>query len=64
MTEEECGSLWVYTDGKQCVSCWRLTFKERLLALLHGNIWLLVYCGHTQPPVTVLCGKTVFIRKE
>lgn len=24
MTDEECGSLWVYSDGRQCISCWRL----------------------------------------
>lgn len=21
MTDEECSSLWVFTDGKQCISC-------------------------------------------
>lgn len=25
MTDEECGSLWVYTDSNQCISCWQLT---------------------------------------
>lgn len=60
MTEEECGSLWVYTDGVQCVSRWKLTFLERLKALFFGHIWLSVYSGHTQPPVWLACEKTVF----
>lgn len=34
MTDEECSSLWVCNDGLQCVSCWRLTWKERIKALL------------------------------
>ena len=29
MTDEECKSLWVYTNGIVCVSCWKLSFKER-----------------------------------
>lgn len=27
MTDEECSSLWVYNDGRECISCWRLTWK-------------------------------------
>lgn len=29
MTDEECSPLLVYNDGMQCVSCWRLIWKER-----------------------------------
>ena len=60
MTDEECSSLWVYTDGKQCVSCWRMTWKQRIKALLYGKIWLAVMSGQTQPPVWIDCEKTVF----
>lgn len=64
MTDEECSSLWVYTDGAECVSCWRLTFKERLFALLFGKVWLSVLSGYTQPPVWLACSKTVFVKEK
>lgn len=62
MTDEECRSLWVHTDGEQCISCWKLSFKQRLSALLFGRIWLSVHSGFTQPPVWVACEKTPFIK--
>ena len=53
-------SLWVYTDGKQCISCWKLSWKQRLKALLFGKVWLSVLSGGTQPPVWLYCDKTIF----
>ena len=64
MTDEECGSLAVFSDGVQCVSCWKMTFKERLMALLFGKVWLIVLSGYTQPPVSVRCEKTVFVKEK
>lgn len=60
MTDEECGSLPVYNDGQQSVSCWRLSWRERLTALWHGRVWLQVYSGRTQPPVSLTVAKTIF----
>lgn len=60
VTDEECSSLWVYTDGQQCISCWKMGFKQRLSALFFGIVWLSVLSGQTQPPVWVDCAKTVF----
>lgn len=60
MTEEECSSLWVYTDGNQCISCWKMNWKQRIKALFFGKVWLSVMSGETQPPVWVDCCKTVF----
>lgn len=62
MTDKECGSLWVFNDEKQCISCWKMTFKQRIKALIYGKIWLSVLSGKTQPPVWVDCDKTVFIK--
>lgn len=28
MTDAECGTLPVYHDGRQCISCWRFTPEE------------------------------------
>lgn len=60
MTDEECSSLPVFNDGKQCISCWQLTFRERLKALLGGKIWLGILSGASQPPVWMSVEKTVF----
>lgn len=64
MTDEECSSLWIHTDGRECVSCWKLSWKERLAALFHGRVWLCVLSGHTQPPVWLMCTDTVFEKEE
>lgn len=53
MTEEECGSLRIFTDGKQCISCWRGDWKDRLKFLFTGKVWLKVVSGNNQPPVYV-----------
>lgn len=60
MTDDECSSLFVYTDGHQCVSCWKMPLLARIQALLTGRVWLCVLGGSTQPPVWLACGKTVF----
>jgi hypothetical protein len=62
--EDECSSLDIFTDGKQCLSLWSLSFKERLQILLRGKIWLGVLSGHTQPPVWLSSEKTVFEHPE
>ena len=64
MTDEECSSLWVYSDGQQCVSCWKLGWKERLTALFFGKVWLGILSGNTQPPVWLACTDTVFEKEE
>lgn len=63
MNDEECSDLWVYTDGEQCISCWKMNWKQRIMALLFGRVWLSVLSGQTQPPVWVDCDKTVFMQE-
>lgn len=60
MTDAECASLWVFNDESQCISRWKLTWRERLKALIYGRIWLSVHSGVTQPPVWLSADKTVF----
>jgi len=64
MTDEECSSMWVYSDGQQCISCWKMNWKDRLKALFYGRVWLGVVSGHSQPPVWVDPSKTVFVKPE
>lgn len=53
MTDEECSSLFVWSDDKQCISLWRPTWKERLIFLFKGELWLFILSGNTQPPVSI-----------
>ena len=53
MTDEECLSLDVYSDGEYCISCWKPTLRERLSILLFGRVWVWVLSGKTQPPITL-----------
>lgn len=64
MTDEQCGSLYVYQspDG-QSISCWKASLWERIKFLFHGKIWLGVYSGKSQPPVWLDCTRTVFIKE-
>ena len=64
MTDEECSSLWVYNNGVECISCWKLSLWQRLMVLIHGRVWLGVHSGITQPPVWLDCDKTVFIKPK
>lgn len=56
----DIASLPVWTDDQQCVSCWRLTWRERLSALLFGRVWLAVLSGRSQPPVALLVTRRFF----
>lgn len=64
MTEAECGSLPVWTDDQQCISCWQMTWRERLSALFFGRIWLSVHSGQTQPPVWLMATKQIFKEEQ
>jgi len=60
MTDEQCGNLPTYSDGVQCISCWKMTWRERLSALFFGRVWLWVISGVTQPPVALEAKKNIF----
>jgi hypothetical protein len=45
--------LPIWTDGEFCVSCWKMSFRERLSALLFGRVWLAVLSGVSHEPVSV-----------
>ena len=60
MTDDECGPLPIYNDGDQCISLWRLSWRERISALIFGRVWLQVLSGNTQPPVALNAARTIF----
>jgi hypothetical protein len=57
---QSVGTLPIFTDGEQCISCWQLSFIERLKALWFGKIWLGIHAGRTQPPVWLSADNEVF----
>jgi len=61
MSEEECQPLPVFTDGKQCISCWELSKEDIEKVNKTGRIWLSVMSGLTQPPVWLSTEETVFV---
>ena len=60
MTDAECASLHVWSDGKQCVSCWKPSVGERVRILFGGKVYLGVKGGGTQPPVFVTAESPFF----
>lgn len=56
LTDEQCGPLSVFSDGKICISCWKGSWSERFHFLFRGKVWLRVWFGVTQPPVYVGVG--------
>lgn len=64
MTEEECGNLPVFTDGRLCVSRWKLSPEELETIQRTGSVWLAIVSGSTQPPVWLSVEETVFISES
>jgi len=56
-------SLPVWTDGEMCISCWKMSFKERLRALFYGKVWIRVLSGSNQPPISVEIENNIFPEK-
>ncbi len=54
--------LRVWTDNAQTISCWKLTWRERLSALVFGTAWLSVRFGRTAPPVWLTVERSPFIK--
>lgn len=46
-------NLPIWTDNKVCVSCWKLTWKERVRLLWRGRVWVAVLSGDSQPPLAL-----------
>lgn len=62
-TDEECSSLPVFCDGKECLSRWQPSWRERIAILFGAPVWLSV-AGVTQPPVYLAGVHTMFERER
>lgn len=61
MTAEQCEPLSVFADGKQVISCWKLTADELKEFQRTGRIWLVVF-GETMPAVALTVSKSKPVR--
>lgn len=48
-----CADLPVYKDGTQILSKWKMSWRERLSALLFGVAFVSVRARETSPPIAV-----------
>lgn len=53
MTDEQCGPLPALIVDNCVISCWKLSWRERLKILLTGVAWLSIRSGNTQPPASI-----------
>lgn len=58
-TENGYENKWLYTE-RECVSCWKIPFWQRIKLVFHGNIWLYALSGSMQPPIKLQCKKSIF----
>ena len=63
MTDEECSPLAILNLDDTCISCWKMSWRERFKAFFTGKIWLGVMSGRTQPPVYCAVDKPFKIQK-
>lgn len=57
--DETVVDLPVFRNDEQIVSCWKMTWRERLSALVHGRVWLQVMSTGSQPPIAITAAKTI-----
>lgn len=62
--DQEIEDLPVFRDGRQIISCWKLSPWDRIKALCFGRVWLGVWGKTTSPPVRLDVCRTIFGRKE
>jgi hypothetical protein len=50
MSDDECGSLPAHKYDNGIISCWKMSFKERIKVLFTGKVWFDVM-SKFQPPI-------------
>ena len=54
----------VWTDGLESISCWKMSLRERISALIFGKVWLRTRTGKQQPVTTLACMKEYFVEED
>lgn len=52
-TEDSVGVLHVYSDGRETISCWKLSPEELAHINKTGEVWQAIAAGQTAPPTFV-----------
>lgn len=52
MTDEECESLPCHRTDNYIISCWQMSWRERIRFFFTGKMWLWIV-GQRMPPVSV-----------
>jgi hypothetical protein len=60
MIDEQCGSLPIWTDGSECISKWKMSFREKMHCLFCGFVWVRIISGNTQPPILIEAHNEMF----
>ncbi len=56
-----CRRLDVYKDDFQTISCWKMSWVERLSSLIFGRVWVQVACGKSNPfPIALTAQRMIF----
>lgn len=62
-TAEDVGDLPVWKEpGNGIASCWSMTWRERLSALIFGRVWLHVQSDNSHPPVRITARRRYFTK--
>ncbi len=57
---KDISSLPIWTNDEMCTSLWKMTWKERISALIFGRIWVDIISGSNQPPIALSVRRDVF----
>lgn len=64
MSDAECAPLAILELDGTCISCWKMTWRERLKSVFTGVVWVGVLSGRTQPPIYATIDKPFKIQKS
>lgn len=59
-TSKDVLNLHVWKDGREIISLWRASWRERWSVLVFGKVWLRVATPKTHPPVCLEGTQTIF----
>ncbi len=64
MNSEACSNLPVYKTMIDIISCWKMSWRERIAGLIYGKVWIKIRAGMTHPPIALSCEKTIFLKEK
>lgn len=56
----DCGVLPCHRNGREVISLWRPSIRERISVFLFGRVWLRIVSPLTHPPVSIQGIRRIF----